>query len=378
MSVERVVRQGGVVWRVRWREGGRNRSKVLGRKRDAEHFDAEVKRRQRVGDLALVDAGTQTLADFAEEWWSLYAAPNLAPKTRRVYASLWDLHVLPRVGGLRLRELRPESVNRLIADLHEQGLAPGTVRKVVALLQGVLQRAVEWGRIPQNPARLARKPSAKRSREVRPLSPRTIEAIRQHMLREGRPRDATLVSVLAYAGLRPGEALALTWGHVRERTISVDCAASMGAVRKTKTGRSRTVRLVAPLAHDLLAWRLTCGRPDDGELVFPGKRGGPLTEGQWNRWQEGIYRQSATAAGVERPRAYDLRHSFVSVLIHEGVSILEVARQAGHTPTVALNTYGHVFDEFEPAERTTAEAQIRRARDELVPVSYLDVASSEA
>jgi len=68
----------------------------------------------------------------------------------------------------------------------------------------------------------------------------------------------------------------------------------------------------------------------------------------------------------------------VSALIHEGVSILEVARQAGHTPTVALNTYGHVFDEFEPAERTTAEAQIRRARDELVPVSYLDVASSEA
>ena len=279
MSVERVARQGGVVWRVRWREGGRNRSKVLGRKRDAEHFDAEVKRRQRVGDLALVDAGTQTSADFAEEWWSLYAAPNLALKTRRVYASLWDLHVLPRVGGLRLRELRPESVNRLIADLHEQGLAPGTVRKVVALLQGVLQRAVEWGRIPQNPARLARKPSATRSREVRPLSPRTIEAIRQHVLRKGRPRDATLVSVLAYAGLRPGEALALTWGHVRERTISVDCATSMGAVRKTKTGRSRTVRLVAPLAHDLLAWRLACGRPDDGELVFPGKRGGPLTEG---------------------------------------------------------------------------------------------------
>ena len=49
MSSERVERDGGVVWRVRWREPGRNRSKVLGRKRDAEALDAELKRRRRTG-----------------------------------------------------------------------------------------------------------------------------------------------------------------------------------------------------------------------------------------------------------------------------------------------------------------------------------------
>ena len=52
MSVERVERKdGSVVWRVRWRQGGRNRSKVLGRKRDAEAFDAELVRRKRTGEL---------------------------------------------------------------------------------------------------------------------------------------------------------------------------------------------------------------------------------------------------------------------------------------------------------------------------------------
>jgi hypothetical protein len=45
MSIERVERDGGVVWRVRWRESGPHRSKVLGRKRDAEAFDAELRRR---------------------------------------------------------------------------------------------------------------------------------------------------------------------------------------------------------------------------------------------------------------------------------------------------------------------------------------------
>ena len=73
MSVERVERDGGIVWRVRWREGARNRSKVLGRKRDAEAFDAELKRRRRTGEIAHLDAGRETLAQFGEEWWRLYA-----------------------------------------------------------------------------------------------------------------------------------------------------------------------------------------------------------------------------------------------------------------------------------------------------------------
>src|SRR5688500_17370594 len=79
MSVERVRRKGGAVWRVRWRDGsGRERSRVLGRRRDAEAFDAEIRRRKRAGDLALQSAGKESLAEFAEKWFELYAAATLA------------------------------------------------------------------------------------------------------------------------------------------------------------------------------------------------------------------------------------------------------------------------------------------------------------
>jgi integrase len=84
-----------------------------------------------------------------------------------------------------------------------------------------------------------------------PLAPETVEVIRDWLLRRRLIRDATLVSVLAYAGLRPGEALALTWAHVRERTLLVESAVSFGKVEGTKTGRRRTVPLVGPLAQDL-------------------------------------------------------------------------------------------------------------------------------
>jgi integrase len=55
-----------------------------------------------------------------------------------------------------------------------------------------------------------------------------------------------------YSGLRPGEALALTWDRIGERIITVTSASSMGRLKGTKTGAERTVRLLQPVAQ----WRL--------------------------------------------------------------------------------------------------------------------------
>ncbi len=363
MSVERVERKGGAVWRVRWRdERGRSRSKVLGRKRDAEAFDAEVRRLKRTRELGRLDAGKETLAEFGEEWWRLHAEPNLACTTLELYAMLWDTHILPRLGELRLRDLSREEVQRFRVELEAAGTGPASLRKALTLLHGVLQRAVEWGRIAQNPVAGIRKPPARRRRSIEPLSPEVVERIRHHLLARERPRDATLVSVLAYAGLRPGEALALRWRHLRERTILVEAAVSLGEIGETKTGRTRTVRLLEPLGRDLAEWRLHSGRPDADALVFPSSEGRPWTRTIYQNWRRRFYDPAAKAAGVERPRPYDLRHSFVSLLIHQGLSVVEIARQAGHSPQMTLSTYAHVLDELDPEQRLPADEQIRRAR----------------
>jgi integrase len=150
----------------------------------------------------------------------------------------------------------------------------------------------------------------------------------------------------------------------------------MGRLKATKTGAERTVRLLSPLAQDLAEWRLAEGRPEPDTIVFPGESSaGTLTAGQWNRWTQGAFRAAKLAVALPNARAYDLRHSFVSLLIHEGQSILEVARQAGHSPQTCLRDYGHLFDEFDPAAREPAEAMIKAARDELVPPAYLSAAA---
>lgn len=365
MSVERVERKGGAVWRVRWRdEQGRARSKVVGRKRDADAFDAEVVRRKRTGDLDLLSGGRQTLADFAQEWWKLYAAPNLAARTLRSYAGLWDRHVLPRLGAMRLNAITPEAIERFRAELEADGVGQPTIYRALALLQGILRRAVEWRRIGHNPVKAVQKPKVRRQREVRPLSPLTVERLRAAMAKRRKhgARDAALIGLLAYAGLRPQEALALRWGDVRERTLLIEKAADgQGGVKPTKTGQARTVRLLVPLASDLAEWRRSLDQPD-AALLFPNGSGGIWNDPAWQTWHRDAWVPACRAVGLEGARPYDLRHSFVSLLIHEGCSVVEVARQAGHSPTMTLDVYSHVFDEFDIAERVSAEDQIAQAR----------------
>jgi len=349
------------VWRVRWYESDRERSRTFDRLRDARAFEAKVRTLKRSDGLSELDAGTETLADFAEEWWRVYAQPNLERSTLRNYAQIWNKHALPRLGEYRLRDLTPRLVADFRLELEHDGVGPAAVRKTLAVLQSMLQRAVEWERIRSNPVRAIRKPSARRMLAVRASPPEEIERLRARL----NIRDATLVSVLAYAGLRPQEALALQWRHVRERTLLIEQAASDGRLKGQKTNRPpRSVDLVSPLRDDLSYWRLASTPADPDAFVFARADGALWREDDWRNWRKRIFAPAARAIGIASPRAYDLRHSFASLLIHEGrLSIVELAEQLGHNPTMCLSTYAHVMAELRGAPKVSAEEHIKAARN---------------
>ncbi len=118
MSVEKVPRTNGDVWRVRWRDAqGRPRSRVIGRKRDAQALDADLKRAKRLGATAPVENSRETLSEFAKVWWNRHAVPNLQRHTLEGYASALDVHIIPRLGDVQLRSLTPELIGELRAEL---------------------------------------------------------------------------------------------------------------------------------------------------------------------------------------------------------------------------------------------------------------------
>ena len=79
---------------------------------------------------------------------------------------------------------------------------------------------------------------------------------------------------------------------------------------------------------------------------------------------------------INKARPYDLRHSFASLRLHEGRSVIYVARQLGHDARLTLTKYGHVIDELDDAPRLDAETAIRQAREALVPPRYPSVADA--
>jgi integrase len=265
VSVEKIKRRSGeTVWRVRWRQDGRNRASTFSTRRDALDFDAEVRRTRRAGVLTSLDAGRESLGEYVTETWAPLHGVTLAPKTRRHYASLYDHHLRAYLGSVSLRDVTPEKVAGWQAERLRSGAGPVSTRHALDLLGSILEHAVHAERITTNPVRRVRKARLPRREEVRPLAPVTIEAMRAGL----RARDATLISVMAYAGLRPGEALGLRWDDVGERTLLIQRSISLGEEADTKTRQHRTVRLLTSLAADLRAWRIASPRPR-GHARFP-------------------------------------------------------------------------------------------------------------
>src|SRR5215210_5805842 len=331
------------VWRVRWYdETSAERSKTFDRATDAKAFEAKIRTLKRTGALADIDAGRETLAEFVEEWWTVYAGPNLERATLRADASFWNGHALPRLGHLQLRELTPQTIARFRAELEAAGVGIEAIRKTMTMLQGVLQRAVEWGRVPTNAVKLTRKPPKPQRPAVQAISPESIEVMRARLLEQDKLRDATLLSVLAYAGLRPQEALALEWRHVRERTMLVERALSDGQLKALKNRRQpRAVELLSPLREDLAEWRRS-SLSTPVAPVFPAASGAFWRESDWRNWRKRSYKPVAESVGIDGARPYDLRHAFASLLIYEGrLSVVDIAAQLGHNPTVCLDTYAH-------------------------------------
>jgi integrase len=149
---------------------------------------------------------------------------------------------------------------------------------------------------------------------------------------------------------------------VRLRTLLIQRAVSLGQENDTKTRAHRTVRLLAPLREDLLAWQLRSGRPGESALVFPGPTGELWTKTTYDNWRKRAFDRACKAAKLEGATPYALRHSFASLLIHEGRSVMYVARQLGHDARLTLTTYGHVIGELDEEPRLAAEDAIRAAR----------------
>ena len=336
-------------YELRWREGGRRRSRTFDLKGDAENFDADRRRRRQLGQSAVV--ADVPLNEFVETYWRLHAVPNLAASTQDFYARTWANHIRPRLGDYGVRELSPRRLARFREDLERSGVGVATVRKAMAVLQSILSFAIAEELVEFNAAAGVRKPRYKPAREPQIFLPLDVEEIRG---RAQALRDRTLISVLAYTGARPEEVVCrLAWGDVKERTVRF--------VGTKRGGRVRFTPLLEPLALDLNEWRMANGRPADRSPVFPAPRTSAFwSKEAWANWRRRVWKP--IAADGSRPR--DLRSSYITVQIYAGVPLTTIAEWCGTSVQMIYEHYAGVIADWD-GRQVSACDQIRAARGQL-------------
>ena len=360
----------------------------------------EMRTRLRTGNPA---AAPPTLADYLPGW--LAGRRNLAEGTRRSYEAHIRLHLIPHLGPLRLDRLRLAHLNDMIDAIDDRNqliatscgsgdrrqraavrgmrpVGPATLHRIRATLRKALNDAIRHGLISTNPATHLELPAGRRPRPVvwtdervtrwratgavpSPVMVWTPEQTGAFLDAAAGDRLYALFHLIAYRGLRRGEACGLHWTDldldhaaltVTWQIVQHGWATELKAPKTEGSERlvaldAGTVAALREHRHQQKLERLAAGPAwTDTGLVFTKPDGTALHPATVTDQFHGL----AAAAGLPPVRLHDLRHGAATLALAAGTDLKIVQEMLGHsTITLTADTYTSVLPDL---ARTAAEA----------------------
>ena len=315
------------------------RKRGFATKRDAQRFANTVEVHKLTGEYVAPALGRITVAELASDWLAR-KKQAAALSHYRTLESAWRVHVRPRWGTVAVADVDLIGVETWITAMMTAGAGATTVLRAYGVLSGVLADAVKAKRLAANPATgVENLPRKVGKRHI------YLTADDVYRLADKAGEHRTLVLLLAFCGLRWGEAVALRVRDVEflRRRLSVhENAVQVGAHHHVGPTKGREARSVPVPTFVLDELSSQCVGKAGGDLVFPSDRGGYLPR---PKSSNGWFLRAVEASGVQRVTPHDLRHSCASLAVSAGVNVLALARMLGHKdPSVTLRVYADLFD----------------------------------
>ena len=321
--------------------------------------------RQKVHDLieaqkqGLVLDDKTTVAELAAEWFANRRS-QWGYSRRNDYVVAINTHICPAIGGMKLKEVKPEHCQRILSNM--AGMSHSAQSKVVTTLKQIFRCAEENGLIPRSPC-AGLKAGGERAKEKVPLTPQQC-----HTLVEAAKGTKAYLFVLLglYAGLRREEICGLRWCDIEldaaPPRLTVNNAVRFEGNRGVfpsplKTAAAhRTIPLPPPLIAALIAARQTA----ESVFVVPAANGSHATKQtvrsimalleRRRSKPEQLSSDGGRTGSVPLAGALDfhvtphlLRHSYITRLCESGMNVKQIQYLAGHaTISVTLNVYAHV------------------------------------
>ena len=330
------------------------------------------------------ESHTLTLQEYGVRW--------LAQKKLQVRSRTYDDYqryclkfILKDLGHFSIRELRPVVLKSYYADLLDRRVGIPTLNYVHRVLRAVLSDAVRDGVIPINPCRDAKPPRRNKNRNVDCMS---WEESSEFLRLADQTPYAMLYRVALSTGMRLGELLGLTWRAVdfKRGTIyvyqQIPTRSLIGEKREPVKPKTEAGIRLLPIGEKLMGQlreyhQVQLARSDSGTsaskliYVFASRYGTPLEPGLVQKKAKGIFRQLGLPNSFT---FHNLRHTAASLMLSNGMSLIEVSRYLGHSsPTITAQIYAHLtpggLEKARSMQDAISATRTREGQGEIVQMS---------
>ena len=333
---------------------------VLGR------TQAEVKAKLKAAieantNLDIVKAEQYTVGQWMDVWFENCAKIKVRPSSHKTYQGYIDNHIKPSIGKIPLGKLSSLDLQKLYKRLlsggrverveskkQPKGLSAKTVRNINQVISSAMDFAIDQKLIAANPTDGCALPKLEH-REMKTLPTEQLASF-LHEARESGVFEMYYIELAT--GLRRGELLGLKWEDIdlERGTIQVrrQIARINGEVVEAPLKTKNSYRSVS-IGHDAVEILKEQRRKTNSEYVFPSPTGGPISPDSVLHMLHRVLKR----AGLPRIRFHDMRHTFATVALQNGVDIKTVSGVLGHySAGFTLDTYAHVTTQ---AQRQAAD-----------------------
>jgi integrase len=275
------------------------------------------------------------------------------PSTKRSYDCELRVHILPTIGGMRISDVAPLHIEKLVQSRLEGCASPKTVRNMVGLLQSIFSLAVDNDLIPRSPVRNRHKPRVTRC-EKPVWSPEQLKLIVDTVPKAHR----SLFQCAMLTGARLGEVLGLQWKHIYfdAQTLEIRQALWEGELVAPKTeGSVRLICFGPSLLASLVAQKQNSKHKGAEDFVFCKEDGSPLNPDVLRR---DVLYPTLDRLGIARSRRaagfHTFRHSAATIVNQKTGNLKLVQKLLGHSNlSTTADVYTHTSAD---ADRSAALA----------------------